>query len=40
MAAIQDLMLTFCSKTRCVPQRKLKVLMSVFLQAYLVGAAQ
>ena len=30
MAAIQDLVLTFCPKMRCVPQRKLKLLMPVF----------
>ena len=29
MAAIQDLVLTFCPKTCCVPQRKLKLLMPV-----------
>ena len=29
MAAIQNLVLTFCPKMRCVPQRKLKLLMPV-----------
>ena len=29
MAAIQNLVLTFCPKIRCVPQRKLKLLMPV-----------
>ena len=27
MAAIQDLVLTFCPKMHCTPQRKLKLLM-------------
>ena len=31
MAATQDLVLTFCPKMRCVPQKKLKLLMPVFL---------
>jgi len=31
MAAIQDLVLTFCPKMRCVPQRKLKLLMPLLL---------
>ena len=26
MAAIQDLVLTFCPKMHCIPQRKLKLL--------------
>jgi len=30
MTAIQDLVLTFCPKMRCVPQRILKLLMPVF----------
>ena len=30
MAAIQDLVLTFCPKMNCTPQRKLKLLMPVF----------
>ena len=30
MDAIQDLVLTFCPKMRCVSQRKLKLLMPVF----------
>jgi len=36
MAAIQDLVLTFCSKMRCLPQRKLKLLMPVYVRK-LVG---
>ena len=30
MAAIQDLVLTFCPKMYCTPQRKLKLLMPVW----------
>ena len=30
MAAIQDLVLTFCPKLHCTPQRKLKLLMPVW----------
>ena len=30
MAAIQDLVPTFCRKMHCVPQRKLKLLMPVW----------
>ena len=31
MAAIQDLVLAFCPKMRCVPQRKLQLLMPVWI---------
>ena len=34
MAAIQDLVLTFCLKMRCVPHRKLKLLMPVLYVAF------
>ena len=33
MAAIQDLVLTFCPKMHCVPQRKLKLLMPVWIRS-------
>ena len=32
MVAIQDLVLTFCAKMRCVSKRKLKLLMPVYLK--------
>ena len=32
MAAIQDLVLTFCPNIRCIPQGKLKLLMPVLHQ--------
>ena len=37
MAAIQDLVLTFCPNMHCVPQRKLELLMPVLCTVLLMG---